>query len=46
MIKVLSALNKYSPNAIWALECKVEHIDESIEWLKRNNFLNFSIKQK
>lgn len=39
MIKVLAALNKYSPNAIWTLECNVEDMDESIERLQKNKFL-------
>jgi hypothetical protein len=39
MIEVLTALNEYTPNAIWALECKIEDMDESIKWLEKNNFL-------
>lgn len=39
MFEVLSALNEYAPNAIWTLECKVEDMDESINWLTKNNFL-------
>ena len=26
--KVLNALNKYAPNAIWAIECKLEYMEE------------------
>ena len=39
MIEVFNALNEYAPNAIWAIESKVEDMDESIGWLKINNFL-------
>ena len=39
MFEVLTALNTYAPNAVWALECKIEDMDESIEQLKKNEFL-------
>jgi len=39
MFEVLTALNTYAPNAVWALECKIEDMDESIEQLKKNKFL-------
>ncbi|HOG15323.1 MAG TPA: sugar phosphate isomerase/epimerase family protein [Candidatus Absconditabacterales bacterium] len=39
MFEVFSALNKYAPNAIRALECCIDHMDESITWLKNNDFL-------
>ena len=37
--KVLNALNKYAPNAIWALECKLEYMEDSIKYLKENKFI-------
>ncbi|OQB41222.1 MAG: hypothetical protein BWY04_00970 [candidate division CPR1 bacterium ADurb.Bin160] len=39
MFEVFSALNRYAPNAIRALECCIDHMDESITWLKNNDFL-------
>jgi len=39
MVEVLTALNTYAPDAIWALECKNEYIDESIARLEEHNFL-------
>lgn len=37
--EVLKALNKYAPNAVWALECKLENLEESIKYLKDNKFI-------
>ena len=37
--EVLKALNKYAPNAIWALECKLEDMEESLNYLKNNKFI-------
>lgn len=37
--KVLKALNKYCPNAVWALECKIEHLEDSILLLKKLRFI-------
>ena len=39
IIKVLNALNQYSPNAVWALECNLEDMEKSIIYLKENNFI-------
>lgn len=36
LIEVFQALNKYAPNAIWALECRLEDMEESVELLKRH----------
>ena len=37
--KVLKTLNKYCPDAVWALECKVEDMEESILLLKKFKFI-------
>lgn len=39
MEEVLDALEKYSPNAIWALECNVEAMEESIEFLVKYGYI-------
>ena len=39
MVEALTLLNKYAPNSIWAIEAKVEDMEETIKWLKTNNFL-------
>ena len=39
IIEILNALNHYAPDAIWALECQIEHMEESIEFLKENKFI-------
>jgi sugar phosphate isomerase/epimerase len=38
MIEILNALNKYAPDAIWALECNTEDMQESIEYLINNGY--------
>ena len=35
MAEVLTALNEYAPEAIWALECNLEAMEESIAFLER-----------
>ena len=37
MLDVCKTLEQYSPDAIWALE--TTYLEESVEWLKKNNFL-------
>lgn len=37
--EVCLALQEHSPNAIWALEAEGQGIQQSIEWLKRNGFM-------
>ncbi len=39
VVEVLNALNKYSPNAVWALECCLEDMEDSILLLKENGFI-------
>lgn len=39
LIKVLTALNEYSPNAVWALECNLEDMEKSIIFLRENKFI-------
>jgi sugar phosphate isomerase/epimerase len=39
MREVCAALNEYSPNAVWALECGLKGIPRSLEWLRENDFL-------
>ena len=36
--KVLSLAEEYTPNAIWNIECKVEFLKESVEYLKKLNY--------
>ena len=31
--RVLAALEKYAPDAVWALECKLEYMQETVEYL-------------
>lgn len=40
MRKVLDALEEYSPNAVWALECNEESMEESIELLIKYKYIN------
>ena len=37
--KVLSLLEKYSPEAIWNIECKLDYIEDSIKVLKDMNYI-------
>ena len=37
---VLSLAEEYTPNAIWNIECKVEYLKESVEYLKKINYIN------
>ena len=39
LVEVLNALNEYSPNAVWSLECKIEDMESSIEFLKEHKFI-------
>lgn len=40
MLEVCAALNEHTPNAIWALEDRVdETMPQSIDWLRENGFL-------
>jgi len=36
---VFEALERYAPQATWALECKLDHMEESVRELKRLNVL-------
>jgi len=38
--KILGLLEEYCPNAIWNIECKLDYIEESIEFLKKNGYIN------
>jgi sugar phosphate isomerase/epimerase len=38
MKDVCNALNEYSPDAVWALECQSTGMEKSYEWLKVNGF--------
>jgi sugar phosphate isomerase/epimerase len=40
MKKILNALKKYSPNAKWALEVNTKDMNQTITWLKENNYIN------
>lgn len=35
--EIVAALRQYSPNALWALECKLEEMVDSIEWLENHS---------
>ena len=37
--KVLNLLEKHCPNAVWNIECKLDHISDSVELLKKLNFI-------
>ena len=37
--KVLTLAEEYTPNAIWNIECKVEFLKESVEYLKKLNYI-------
>ncbi len=37
--EMCSTLEKYSPKAIWAMECSYRFKADSISWLKENNYL-------
>jgi sugar phosphate isomerase/epimerase len=39
MMDVCKALRMHSPNAVWALETKLPDLEDSILWLKQNEFL-------
>ena len=39
LVKVLESLNEYAPNAVWALECRLEDMESSIEFLKQNKLI-------
>lgn len=39
MLKILNLLERYSPDAIWSLNMNVENVQESIEWLKKHEFI-------
>lgn len=38
--KILDLAEKYSPNAIWSIESKVEYLEESINCLKQLGYIN------
>ncbi|MBQ4557822.1 MAG: sugar phosphate isomerase/epimerase [Clostridia bacterium] len=38
--ETLGLLEKYSPDAIWAIECKLEYIEESVKLLKDLGYIN------
>lgn len=38
--KVLKLADKYSPNAIWNIECKIKYLEESINCLKDLGYIN------
>lgn len=33
--KLFSTLQEYSPNATWALECKMEYMRKSLDWIAK-----------
>ncbi len=37
---VLDALERYAPNAVWALECKLDHMEESVHVLQKLHYLS------
>lgn len=37
---VLDALEHYAPNAVWALECKLDHMEDSVRVLHEMNYLS------
>lgn len=37
---VLSLLEEHCPNAIWNIECKLDYIEESVEFLKKIGYIN------
>ncbi len=39
MEKVLALAEEYTPNAIWNIECKVDFLKESVEYLKKLNYI-------
>jgi sugar phosphate isomerase/epimerase len=39
LITVLNLLNQYAPEAIWALECAVDEMHNSIEFLTENGYI-------
>ena len=39
LMEVLNALNEYAPNAILALECRLEDMEESLLYLKENKII-------
>jgi len=39
ILEALSALNKYAPDAVWALECNLDDMEESIAFLQENHML-------
>ncbi len=36
---ILSALNEYSPEAVWALECKTDYMEDSISLLSELGYI-------
>ncbi|MBN1213071.1 MAG: sugar phosphate isomerase/epimerase [candidate division Zixibacteria bacterium] len=39
MHEVCAALNEHAPDAVWALECRLERMPRAIEWLREYGFL-------
>jgi len=39
MAAVLNALGEYAPDAVWALECNLDEMEESIEFLQENQWI-------
>ncbi|MBQ8425738.1 MAG: sugar phosphate isomerase/epimerase [Clostridia bacterium] len=39
IVNVLSLLNKYAPNAIWAIESNLNEMEDSLKFLKENKFI-------
>lgn len=42
LVEIFDALETYSPNAIWAIEHKIEEMEGSIDWLKKHGYLTNS----
>jgi sugar phosphate isomerase/epimerase len=42
MVEILHALEEYSPNAVWAIECSFADMDDSISFLSAHGFLQFT----
>ena len=39
LLTVLNLLNQYAPEAVWALECNVDEMQDSVEFLEENGYV-------
>jgi sugar phosphate isomerase/epimerase len=37
--QVCEALNGHAPDAVWALECEIDHMTDSVDWLRKYGFI-------